>query len=162
MIASEQDSWNNCTVAHISLKLRKLTGWCIILCINVVQLVKHFWNYCLSSFYPFNYFPWEGRMPVLSSKYNIEQADFTGRELIWKLFSGVSVEMWGVSLIHWQPCRRGLPGKIAGRSKLFTVPCCSFYIYETWRSKEFGRVRRVWPLWIPWVWVTTTKFLTSF
>ena len=26
MIASEQDSWNNCTVAHTSLKLYKLTG----------------------------------------------------------------------------------------------------------------------------------------
>ena len=59
MIASEQDSWNNCTVAHISLKLHKLTGWFIILYINVVQLLKHFWNYCLSSFYAFYHVPWE-------------------------------------------------------------------------------------------------------
>ena len=59
MIASEQDSWNNCTNAHISLKLHKLTGWFIVLCMNVVQLLKHFWNYCLSSFYAFYHFPWE-------------------------------------------------------------------------------------------------------
>ena len=59
MISSEQDSWNNCTVTHISLKLHKLTGWFIILFMNVVQLLKHFWNYCFSSFYAFYHFPGE-------------------------------------------------------------------------------------------------------
>ena len=59
IIESEQDSWNNCTFAHISLNLHKLTGWFIVLCMNVVQLLKHFWNYCLSSFYTFYQFPWE-------------------------------------------------------------------------------------------------------
>ena len=56
MIAPEQDSWNNCTVAHIWLKLHKLTSWFLILCMNVVQLLKHFWNYCFSSFYAFYHF----------------------------------------------------------------------------------------------------------
>ena len=59
-----------------------------------------------------------------------------------KVIQWCVVEMWGVNLTWGQACWRGLPGKIAGRSKLFMVPCCSCYIYGTWRSKEFGRVRK--------------------
>ena len=75
----EKDSWNNCTFARILLKLHKLTGWFIILCMNVVQLHKHFWNCCLTDFILcFLSLPLrKGRMLVLSSKFNIEQGDFT-------------------------------------------------------------------------------------
>ena len=61
MIALYKNYWNNCTVAHIPLISLKLTGWFIILCMNVAQLLKHFISvidrcdvlayYCFSSFY---------------------------------------------------------------------------------------------------------------
>ena len=39
LIASDKNYWKTCTVAHIKLKLHKMTGWFIILYMNVTQCV---------------------------------------------------------------------------------------------------------------------------
>ena len=44
IIASDKNHLNNCTVSHITLKLHKLTGWFIITCMDIAQLLKHFRN----------------------------------------------------------------------------------------------------------------------
>ena len=41
LTVADKNSWNNSTVAHIILKFHKLTDLIIILCMNVVQLLKH-------------------------------------------------------------------------------------------------------------------------
>ena len=75
MIASEQDSWNNCTyitqLTQTDWLIYRSLHECSATAQTFLKLLFEF-ILCLLSV-PLR----EGRMLVLSSKYNIEQADFT-------------------------------------------------------------------------------------